>query len=490
MTFLSRETRVGRLRVRAAADDPLATGMRTEAALRPLDLVPPGMPPQAILCIRSMDDPLPGGIDVRSAHAPRPTEWERTARGAIGDALRRAIRVAAHSEAVAAAAEAPDAVVLFADRAELLAAAARDAVHDRLARWYWKDILRQPEVAAVIAEWKREPMYVPAALELLAAGGAKDDLVAFARRIPPPDALELTARVFPAITTTTPIATPEPPWIEVVPEAAEPALAPEQRLLIGVALTIRRAASLARRASFAAASAFWITTSHPPVIPSVARDLEGRAAREAPDTTFGTPPSRRLARRRPRRRGEGAPGRRPASRRGRRRSATQSQHSAAPVEPTTAPQRARREKHTQLLIEPSTPTDFAGLFFFLNLNLYDDDCELGPWQFLALLGRTLVPELPEDPLWAVLEELAEEPLDLELEPLDLTDLELLLSERLPVDDPISFLLRRFGRVTLTPAHVDVFFSLAAHPIEIRLSGLDRDPGWMLPAGRHVAFHFD
>ncbi|HEY6137025.1 MAG TPA: hypothetical protein VI670_04610, partial [Thermoanaerobaculia bacterium] len=62
MAFLERRTRVGRLRIRAAADDPVAAGMRAESALRPLDLVPPGLPPQAILCIRSMADPLPGGI--------------------------------------------------------------------------------------------------------------------------------------------------------------------------------------------------------------------------------------------------------------------------------------------------------------------------------------------------------------------------------------------------------------------------------------------
>jgi hypothetical protein len=49
---------------------------------------------------------------------------------------------------------------------------------------------------------------------------------------------------------------------------------------------------------------------------------------------------------------------------------------------------------------------------------------------------------------------------------------------------------RYGRVTTTPAHLDVHFSLAAHPIDIRMAGLDRDPGWIPAAGRHVAFHFD
>jgi hypothetical protein len=46
-----------------------------------------------------------------------------------------------------------------------------------------------------------------------------------------------------------------------------------------------------------------------------------------------------------------------------------------------------------------------------------------------------------------------------------------------------------ARVTLTPAHLDVSFSLAALPIEIRLSGLDRDPGWVPAAGRVIRFHY-
>jgi hypothetical protein len=49
---------------------------------------------------------------------------------------------------------------------------------------------------------------------------------------------------------------------------------------------------------------------------------------------------------------------------------------------------------------------------------------------------------------------------------------------------------RSARVVVTPARVDVYFALAAHPIEIRLSGLDRDPAWVPAAGRWIAFHFE
>jgi len=42
---------------------------------------------------------------------------------------------------------------------------------------------------------------------------------------------------------------------------------------------------------------------------------------------------------------------------------------------------------------------------------------------------------------------------------------------------------------LTDVHLDIFFTLAEHPLELRLAGLDRDPGWVPSAGRYVRFHY-
>ncbi len=60
----------------------------------------------------------------------------------------------------------------------------------------------------------------------------------------------------------------------------------------------------------------------------------------------------------------------------------------------------------------------------------------------------------------------------------------------PTDELKTMLFARAARVEVTPARLDVFFSLAELPIEIRLAGLDRDPGWVPAAGRAIAFHFD
>ena len=47
-----------------------------------------------------------------------------------------------------------------------------------------------------------------------------------------------------------------------------------------------------------------------------------------------------------------------------------------------------------------------------------------------------------------------------------------------------------ARLVVTATRLDVTLSLAGLPLEVRLAGLDRDPGWVPAAGRHVAFHYE
>jgi hypothetical protein len=47
-----------------------------------------------------------------------------------------------------------------------------------------------------------------------------------------------------------------------------------------------------------------------------------------------------------------------------------------------------------------------------------------------------------------------------------------------------------ARLVVSTLTFDAYFALADLPIEIRLSGLDRDPGWVPAAGRTVRFHYD
>jgi hypothetical protein len=65
-----------------------------------------------------------------------------------------------------------------------------------------------------------------------------------------------------------------------------------------------------------------------------------------------------------------------------------------------------------------------------------------------------------------------------------------LQRAVGLNDAAEFLCRVHGSIEVTAMNVDVHYSLQTHPIEIRLAGLDRDPGWVPAAGRYVAYHFD
>jgi hypothetical protein len=61
---------------------------------------------------------------------------------------------------------------------------------------------------------------------------------------------------------------------------------------------------------------------------------------------------------------------------------------------------------------------------------------------------------------------------------------------LPADgDAAARLCRHHATVAVSDDAVDISLSLDRHPIAIRWSGLDRDPGWVPAAGRRFCFHF-
>ena len=54
----------------------------------------------------------------------------------------------------------------------------------------------------------------------------------------------------------------------------------------------------------------------------------------------------------------------------------------------------------------------------------------------------------------------------------------------------DLVFRHQARVEITADRLDVKFDLAKHPIELRLAGLDRNPGWVQAAGRILKFYYD
>ncbi len=198
-------------------------------------------------------------------------------------------------------------------------------------------------------------------------------------------------------------------------------------------------------------------------------------------------------------------------------------------------------------------TAYGGIFYLLNLGLllglYADfaspgleDIALDIWDFVALLGLQLVGEpLCADPAWELLAQLAGHAAN-ELPGKDFvpTDqwqvpeewlralttsevwspvwshptsslkswagqapqLERWLGELMPyvharlcdaldlaVADLAQVLCIHRARILVTATHLDLFLSLDELPVEIRIAGLDRNPGWIPAAGRFITFYF-
>jgi hypothetical protein len=165
-------------------------------------------------------------------------------------------------------------------------------------------------------------------------------------------------------------------------------------------------------------------------------------------------------------------------------------------------------------------TAYGGVFYLVNvalaLGLYGDftapaqsGLALPLWDFLALIGARMVGTTwSEDSLAGLLARLSgrseEEPAGQWFEPPDgerlgewverkVTDIQARLAAALETVDPPSvgpFVLHHCADIAATATRVGVYFSLAAHPIELRIAGLDRDPGWVPAGGRSIAFHYD
>lgn len=184
-------------------------------------------------------------------------------------------------------------------------------------------------------------------------------------------------------------------------------------------------------------------------------------------------------------------------------------------------------------------TRLGGVFYLVNLGLYlglyndfsaplDPGLDLPFWDWVELVARELHPKAdPNDPLWALLRRLSGRPEDREagagwrpperwevppawLRPLrgrgpwrdarpydgTLTTWVALLGDylrarlraALPERDPAA-MFKQGALVLLSSGRLEIVFALDTHPVDIRLAGLDRDPGWIPAAGRDIRFRY-
>ena len=179
---------VRRLRVRTRGRDSPPVRSRLRRAIEALPGQSEALPRDAILCIRRLTDPLPGGWRVSAGDAQPTAAWASRWQAVLEDRLRHAARPA--RGVVPAGAEA----ALFADSAELLACLARDWLQGTGAEaWWWSVLFPSTDLATALQQaWLRHPGDVPAALRTL---GLATEAPRFLAALPSPMTQQLLHRV-------------------------------------------------------------------------------------------------------------------------------------------------------------------------------------------------------------------------------------------------------------------------------------------------------
>jgi len=532
---------------RLCGGDPGARGVLDRLA-GTLDFRAPGLPPQAILVLRSLRlrlrKPLKAAAnDARAVNAMEDELRETLRRARVGAARPSRMTPGQLAEAV-----------YFADISELMACLARDWLAGAAAsRWWWSAMLRGTSIERALLDYcARTPEAMPSMLGRLASTA---DAVRFVSKIAPAEASTLARAIAESFALDHDVdtliaedrgapmrgAAPESSRARriraALPECMQPFLDHPAVLLLGLGLGLQRVPADVRSPVFVEfilrtfeayprardAPAFSTPTAMPAHHDTQGAVLnqQGRAFTALHEPSRHSDPIVTM-----RSDFTSASGGRAAISRGdavvsdsardelhppARESIEKPDGDPLAVAPEAAPATdavdfASIEDGAD---ELACQTRFGGMFYVLNVALhmgyYTDFTQprarglaASPWDFLAVCGRTWFGKrFVADPAWRLLASLAgrapdEEPsedFDHECLPRVLERIALALGERRP-RRAISRLVFADSRVIDTGTHLDVHLDLAKLPLAVRYAGLDRDPGWIPAAGRIVAFHFD
>jgi hypothetical protein len=270
---------ISKLRVKGEKVDTLAARLHFERIFGAADFLPEGMPPKAIVCIKSLRDPAPRTLRLNRFDLRFSDAWRNSVAREIEKHFRRAFRPI--REIVPAQAES----VVFTDNSELLACLASDWCRGFLAEsWWWKSLFPNLQQAQTIARiWIEAAEFAPTALQLLAKKGKAAE---FAARLQPNEAADLSKQIIrifgldklqkalfessegkkeSAFSTAENLTEREnfppkaffaafqkpAPWSEFVPETLHPSLSFQQQSLLGIGLMLARRPRIARSSEFA-----------------------------------------------------------------------------------------------------------------------------------------------------------------------------------------------------------------------------------------------
>ncbi|HEV8430879.1 MAG TPA: hypothetical protein VGQ41_23455 [Pyrinomonadaceae bacterium] len=541
-----------RLRVKGSDLDPFALRGRVESLLNDLSLQP-RLPPSATLFIRKLNDPLPGSLCLDTSYPRAPQAWRHAfitkfdqlvssaARPAHGYVADSAESVVFYDYAELLASLSADwcsgsvntrwwwqGFIKRGDVAQVIKQLWRDKIEYAPAAL--EHLVRKNVVVEFVSKFSEVEAHemvqhvvrvfglhaVTQIKRIQATDLPRSVLALVDFTVEQEDAVEVRSVM---------------PWKNVVPESDTPRLRPAQQLFVGIALMVHRAPARVRTLSFAREVERWVERAiKVSVVPEMV--VEERIENEffepsetpapfsvnqavAPSALVAPEPSRQQ---------------RSVSSEAKLGNAIfkyEERPVIAPVAQTVNGAEVANPEpliKSELLFEPAPPAPFAtptesldtitietelgGLFYLINLGIFleiysdftspvERFTELSIWDFVAIVGAQLLNDEAnqDDPVWCVLENLAEP--DKSECPSWLLDLLPYIKTRLPqalgINDDVDLgemLLHHHAKVVITPTHLDIFFALATHPIEIRFAGLDRDPGWVPAAGRFIAFHYD
>ncbi|HYW70949.1 MAG TPA: hypothetical protein VE961_07945 [Pyrinomonadaceae bacterium] len=276
------ENCINALRIVGDIDDSLAFQLQLQSLLSSTDLSVQGVPPAALVCVRTLPDPLPGTLRWRRNRLDGGDVWaaalNKSLAGKISSAARPAFGGAPNNAEC----------VFFADKAEMLACLARDWHSGLLGtRWWWKTLLRSGDRSTLVKQlWRDHPQYVPAALDQLARYYQALSFVCALTDDECHEMIQQVVRVFALHELFSICATPislaaeddgerslleaprvrpdlsqrtfiSAPWQSWCSAATGDDLSPERQRFLGIAAVIQRAPAHARSPTFARAVERW-----------------------------------------------------------------------------------------------------------------------------------------------------------------------------------------------------------------------------------------
>ncbi|MBM0740404.1 hypothetical protein JOY44_02020 [Phormidium sp. CLA17] len=494
---------------------------RLDSALNRVCLYP-DLPPQAILVVRHLPDPQPGSLLTDNLWRGL-RDWEQAAQNALNDCWHTAVRPA--QTPVSSTANS----VWFADPAEWLACLAWD-VYRGIAgdRWWWQTALR-PHTQRNRAEtlfqlWREDAQWLPAALTLLLRHPSSS-MVTLLAALTDTQARQLRAQVLQVYQCPLPTLAAPAPVLPFLILALQPYLSPpvrrflpslplETQALLAVCLTLPHTAQfldVALTTLPKATTAIAELSTQPQPLDEPPTALPEPAAPKAVSPPAPTVPRssvpKIVAIQSTPFDGQSMP---EGIDRPQATDAASASPSTLPLTPSpdSAPDASVDvpvldppfffTTDLNLEAEQGVATAVGGLWYLVNvlvgLNWPGRTPTLTPWHQLSALAQSLLPEVPLDPVWGLLAELAGEPVPdavlAQWQEMALEQVYAYLAERLEQPDALSGYLLEPATLYLTRTHVDVVFTLDQIRLDVRMAGLDRDPGWVPEMARAIAFHYE